>query len=190
MDKRDESCSGHSNKADMPVDKVKVGSMSHVDKMEWLSNDIKCMSDNKSSIQSDNIGVEVSQVDKMIVDKAADIPVDKVKVVSKSQVDKMSDNKSSMQSDTSGTQVDKRGVEVSQVDNMAVDETTISAETVGVLNRSNKIYGGQSIKAEIPVYKVKIDSRSQVDNVEWLSNDKAEWLSDGKRWVSDNKISM
>ena len=59
-----------------------------------------------------------------------------------------------------------------------------------MLNRSNKIYGGQSIKAEIPVYKVKIDSRSQVDNVEWLSNDKAEWLSDGKRWVSDNKISM
>ena len=59
-----------------------------------------------------------------------------------------------------------------------------------MLNRSNKIYGGQSIKAEIPVYKVKIDSRAQVDKVEWLSNDKAEWLSDGKRWVSDNKISM
>ena len=94
-----------------------------------MSNDIKCVSDNKSSIQSDNsgaqggnIGVEVSQVDKMIVDKAADIPVDKVKVVSKSQVDKMSDNKSSMQSDTSGAQVDKMGVEVSQVDKMTVDK--------------------------------------------------------------------
>ena len=38
LDKRDESCSGHSNKVDMPVDKVKVGSMSQVDKIEWLSN--------------------------------------------------------------------------------------------------------------------------------------------------------